>query len=107
MPLSDQPSDGGLSTVRHLLDSIGAPILKALAAPGALDRPVRGTVLHDPADPLPPGRDQVLLMPGLLADQRAAAELVEAAARLGYSAMIVKLRGADGADLVDEAARCG
>ncbi|MFF7565724.1 PucR family transcriptional regulator [Streptomyces pseudovenezuelae] len=107
MPLSDQPSDGGLSTVRHLLDSIGAPILKALAAPGELDRPVRGTVLHDPADPLPPGRDQVLLMPGLLADQRAAAELVEAAARLGYSAMIVKLRGADGADLVDEAERCG
>lgn len=54
MSLSDRPSSRAF-TVRHLVESIGAPILKALTAQDALEHPVRGTVLHDPADPLPPG----------------------------------------------------
>ncbi|MDQ0605141.1 hypothetical protein QF037_009486 [Streptomyces canus] len=109
MSLSDRPSNRTF-TLRHLVDSIGAPILNALTAlttRGALEQPVRGAVLHDPADPLPPGHDQVLLMPGLPADQPAAAELVREAARLGYSAMVVKLRGADGTGLVTEAEGSG
>lgn len=106
MTLSDRTKDG-IVTVRHLTETIGSPILTVLAAPRGLERPVRGTVLHDPADPVPAGADQCLLMPGLRADLPAAADLVRDAARLGYSAMVFKRRGADTSVLVAEAELSG
>ncbi|MFI5689093.1 helix-turn-helix domain-containing protein [Streptomyces sp. NPDC051636] len=104
---SSVPTTSGMVTVRHLTETLGSPILTVLASPGGLERPVRGTVVHDPADPLPAGTDQLLLMPGLRADQPAAADLVRDAADLGYSAMVVKLRGTDTSVLVTKAELSG
>ena len=112
MALSDQPSseivaDVPATTVRLLVATIGSPVLQVLNAPLGLDGTVRGTVLHDPHDPLPPGVDQLLLMPGLQGDQPGAAELVREAAHRGYCAMVLKLRGSDTRALVAESSAGG
>jgi hypothetical protein len=79
--LSDPPSvlgDRGseVTTVRHLIEAVGSPVLHVLAAPLGLDHRVRNTVLYDPIDPLPDEPDALLLMSGLRPDEPAAIELV-------------------------------
>ncbi|WP_327731193.1 helix-turn-helix domain-containing protein [Streptomyces sp. NBC_00487] len=112
MALSDHPSgeivaDAPATTVRHLVATIGSPVLQVLTAPRGLEQTVRGTVLHDPHDPLPSGVDQLLLLPGLQGDQAGAAELVREAAHRGYCAMVLKLRGTDTSALVAESSAGG
>ncbi|MFF7641103.1 helix-turn-helix domain-containing protein [Streptomyces canus] len=106
MWLSDRTNDG-VVTLGRLVETIGSPVLTVLAAPHGPDQPVRGTVLHDPADPLPAGADQLLLMPGLQPDQPTATQLVRDVAGRGYCAMVLKVRGADTADVVAEASLRG
>jgi hypothetical protein len=91
------------TTVRHLVDVVGSPVLHVLAAPNGIDRRVRATVLHDPVDELADEPDALLLMAGLRADSQQALELVGTAAGLGYCAVVVKRRGADVTSLVAEA----
>lgn len=93
--------------MQTVLATIGAPMLRVLAAPRGLDHPVRGTLLHDPADPLPDGVDALLLVPGLSVDSPAAVQLLHAARLRGYCAIIVKQRGADATALIAEAANSG
>lgn len=112
MALSDRSSSEIVAstpatTVRHLVATIGSPFLQVLAAPRGLEQAVRGTVLHDPNDPLPGGVDQLLLTPGLQGGQPGAAELVREAARRGFCAMVMKLRGTDTSALVAESSAGG
>lgn len=95
------------TTVRDLVEAVGPPVLQVLAAPRGLEQPVRGTVLHDPVDPLPDEADAVLLMAGLRADDPRATELVRAAAGRGYCAVVVKRRGGELGSLVTEASTLG
>jgi hypothetical protein len=110
--LSDPPSvlgDRGseVTTVRHLIEAVGSPVLHVLAAPLGLDHRVRNTVLYDPIDPLPDEPDALLLMSGLRPDEPAAIELVRSAAECGYSAIVVKRRGGDITGLLTEASTRG
>ncbi|MEO7398622.1 MAG: PucR family transcriptional regulator, partial [Ilumatobacteraceae bacterium] len=91
------------TTVRHLVEAVGSPILHVLAAPHGLDQRVRSTILLDPVDDLPREPDALLLMAGLRADDPAAVELVRRAAGLGYCAVVVKRRGSEISGLVTEA----
>jgi PucR C-terminal helix-turn-helix domain len=112
MPLSDPRNEAigpGLqaTTLRHLVEAVGAPLLQVLAAPRGLDLRVRTTVLHDPVDALAEEPDAVLLMAAVRADDPDAPRLVSEAADLGYCAVILKRRGAEIADLVTEASLRG
>ena len=112
MILSD-PSNSALdevgeaTTVRHLTETVGSPLLRVLAAPRGLEQRVRGTVLHDPLDALPDEPDAVLLMSGLRADDPKAQALMEDAAEFAYSAVVVKRRGYDVSALVAAASARG
>jgi hypothetical protein len=112
MTLSDTPKafDEGhiaVTTLGHLVETIGSPMLHVLAAPRGMEQRVRGTVLHDPTDPLPDGPDALLLMSGIRADESAATELVREAASRGYCAVAIKRRGRDASALVNEASTGG
>jgi DNA-binding PucR family transcriptional regulator len=114
MFLSDQPIDslnldhvGEATTVHHLTEAVGSPILRVLAAPRGLNQRVRGTVLHDQLDALPDEPDAVLLMSGLRADDPEALALIEQAADFAYSAVVVKRRGFEVSALVAAASARG
>lgn len=94
---------GTVTTIRHLVDALGAPYLHVLAAPSGLDHRVRSTVLFDPVDPLREEPDALLLVAGIRADGPQAVELVKEAARLGYCAIVVKRRNDEVSALVTEA----
>jgi hypothetical protein len=91
------------TTLRHIVDSVGAPLLHVLAAPQGLDRKVRSTVLFDPVDQLSDEPDALLLLAGLRASDPSAVLLVREAAERGYCAIIIKRRGAEVSALVTEA----
>src|SRR5439155_18041507 len=112
MTLADTPNnfdEGRITdtTLGHLVETIGSPVLHVLAAPRGMELRVRGTVLHDPNDPLPDGPDALLLMSGVRADESAATELVREAASRGYCAVAIKRRGRDASALVTEASTGG
>jgi hypothetical protein len=112
MTLSDatRPSDAiraSVPTVREVVETIGSPMLHVVSAPRGLDHPVRGSLLHDPADPLPDGIDMLLLVPGLRMDSARAMDVLSSAAEGGYCAVVVKQRGVDLADLTAESAKLG
>lgn len=95
------------TTIRHLVETVGSPILQMLDAPRGLDLRVRGTYLHDPMDALPDGPDALLLMAGLRTDDPAAVTLVREAAARGYCAIVAKRRGCETDRLLAEASRSG
>jgi len=110
MALSDRTKHGPSSTeatVQNMLDTLGAAVLHVLAAPCGLTGVVRGSVIFDPVDPLPDGRDCALLLVGLRVDDPRAITAVQEAARAGFVAVVVKLRGGDPALLVTEASTHG
>lgn len=92
-----------------LLEYVGPTLLTAASAPRGLDVRVRATVIHDPADRLPPGEgdDAILLMIGSNADDEELGEVVRAAAENGYAAVAVKPRGRPTDGLVVSAAEAG
>ena len=77
--------------------------IRTLFNPGTLARSVRGTVLHDPIDPLPNEPDSILILTGVRVNEQAAIEALQAASLIGYSAIIVKVRGQDASGLIAEA----
>jgi hypothetical protein len=95
------------TTIRHLVETVGPPILQVLDAPHGLDHRVRGTYLHDPMDPLPDGPDAVLLLAGLRTDEPAAVAVTREAADRGYCAIVVKRRGRESERLTSAASRSG
>jgi DNA-binding PucR family transcriptional regulator len=91
------------TTLRHIIESVGAPAIHVLAAPRGLDRQVRATVLFDPIDRLAAEPDALLLLAGMRADDQTAVDLIKTAAGLGYCAIVIKRRGAEVSALVTEA----
>ena len=77
--------------------------IRVLFKPGKLARSIRGTVLHDPIDALPNEPDSILILTGVRVNEQSATEALRAAALVGYSAVIVKVRGEDASQLINEA----
>lgn len=87
------PDGRAAGSLRFLVGSTGP--LRVLAAPGGLDVPVRGTVIHDPGDPLPAAPSALLLLVGAdVADPRTGTVLRRAAAEdtRGWSSSAVARR---------------
>lgn len=99
--LRTQPSEA--TTIRHLVDTIGPPLLHVVVAPRGLEHRVRGSVLHDPLDELLAGRDELLLLSGTQVDDPAALEMLRIAAERGFHAVVIKLRGAAATSFIEEA----
>ncbi|MET8677880.1 helix-turn-helix domain-containing protein [Streptomyces sp. NPDC004647] len=101
------PDERTAGTLSLLLEGSGSATVRALATPAGLDVPVRGTVIHDPGEPLSPSPAALLLLVGAeVADPRSCAVLRRAAEQ-GFAAVVVKSRGQDPARLVEEARACG
>ena len=77
--------------------------IRTLFNPGKLARSIRGTVLHDPIDALPNEPDSLLILTGVRVNEQAASDALRAASLIGYSAVIVKVRGEDASQLITEA----
>ena len=77
--------------------------IRVLHYPETLARSVRGTILHDPIDALPNEPDSILILSGVRVSERAAIEILQSAAMIGYSAVIVKVRGEDASPLIAQA----
>ncbi len=77
--------------------------IRTLFNPGKLPRSVRGTVLYDPIDLLPNEPDSILILTGVRVSEQTATAALRAASLVGYSAVIVKVRGEDPSQLITEA----
>jgi len=77
--------------------------LRVLFNPDKLPRTVRGTVLHDPIDALPNEPDSILILTGVRVNEQTAIDAIQVASQVGYSAVIVKVRGEDPSQLIGEA----
>ena len=77
--------------------------IRVLFNPEKLARSVRGTVLHDPIDALPNEPDSILILTGVRVNEQTASQALRAASLVGYSAVIVKVRGEDVSQLISEA----
>ncbi|PZT68297.1 hypothetical protein DN402_08630 [Streptomyces sp. SW4] len=98
--------DGRTAGSLRLLTGLTGP-LRVLAAPGGLDVPVRGTVIHDPGDPLPAAPSALLLLVGADVSDPRTREVLRRAAAEGYAGVVVKCRGQETERLVAEAGRSG
>ena len=77
--------------------------IRTLFQPEKLSRSIRGTVVHDPIDELPYEPDSILILTGVRVNEQTATDALRAASLIGYSAVIVKVRGEDASQLVREA----
>ena len=77
--------------------------IRILFNPESLERSIRGTVLHDPIDALPNEPDSILILTGTRVNEQTATKALQAASLIGYSAVIVKVRGDDASALIQEA----
>lgn len=112
MTLSDTRANTGedgqeSTTIRHLVEAVGSPVLQVLAAPRGVEQRVRCTIVHDPVDDVPHEPDAILLLAGVRTDDPRALGVLKAAAARGYCAIVVKRRGADITALVTEASVLG
>jgi len=77
--------------------------IRVLFNPENLARSIRGTVLHDPIDALPNEPDSILILTGVRVNEPITIAALRAASVVGYSAVIVKVRGEDPSQLISEA----
>ena len=77
--------------------------IRVLFNPEKLARSVCGTVLHDPIDALPNEPDSILILTGVRVNEEMAMQALRAASLIGYSTVIVKVRGEDVSQLIIEA----
>jgi len=89
MSLSEQPT-----SLRHVLATLGEPLVEVVVAPHGLGVPVSDVVILDPEDPLEAGEGDLVLVIG--ARGRAAAPAIRAAGRGGAAAVAVKGTGGSG-----------
>ncbi len=94
-------------TLRLLVEGAPGVLVRVPTAPAGLDVPVRGTMIHDPGDPLPPAPAAVLLLVGTDVTDPRACTVVRQAAERGFTAVVVKERGQDPARLIETADACG
>ncbi|MFD7395965.1 PucR family transcriptional regulator [Streptomyces virginiae] len=81
--------------------------VRVLVAPKGLDVRVGGTVIHDPAEPLPPVPGAVLLLVGVDIGDPRAHEVLRRAAAGEFAAVVVKRRGRDPESFAEAARACG
>lgn len=77
--------------------------IRVLFNPGTLERSIRGIVIHDPIDALPNEPDSILILTGVRVNEQNAIQMISAASLVGYSAVIVKVRGEDASQLIIQA----
>ncbi|MFI5586725.1 PucR family transcriptional regulator [Amycolatopsis sp. NPDC051758] len=88
-----------MTSLRHVLATLGEPLVEVVVAPHGLGVPVTDVVILDPEDPLEASPGDLVLVIG--ARGRAAAPAIRAAGRGGAAAVAVK--GATGADVAADA----
>lgn len=103
--LSPLPARPG--TLQIVLGFLGKSVLQVLSAPAGLDVEVTTVLLHDEADELPPESGAVLMLVTPRPTSQAALETILAAGRVGYAAVILKLRGDDPEPLVGASVASG
>ncbi|MFE6616127.1 PucR family transcriptional regulator [Amycolatopsis sp. NPDC057786] len=84
--LTTQTTPG--ASLRHVLATLGEPLVRVLAAPGGLGVGVEDVVIHDPEDPPDAHPGDLVLVIG--ARGRSAAGAIRAAGRSGAAAVAVK-----------------
>jgi DNA-binding PucR family transcriptional regulator len=89
MSLSERPT-----SLRHVLATLGEPLVEVVVAPHGLGVPVSDVVILDPEDPLEASPGDLVLVIG--ARGRAAAPAIRAAGRGGAAAVAVKGTGGSG-----------
>ena len=89
-----------LSDLLKALSERNTEEIRTLFKSEKLPRSVRGTVLHDPIDALPNEPDSILILTGVRVNEEKAMQVISAASIIGYSAVIVKLRGEDASELI-------
>lgn len=91
----DAGKRGRCQVLGGLCSNLGADLLDVVVAPQGLDAPVAGVVLHDPLDPPGTGlaSGDVVIGVGVDCDDDSAVELVDAAGRMGATAVVCKRRG--------------
>jgi hypothetical protein len=105
-PTKNRPGGGPVS-LQALLEVLGPSALDVLLAPAGLDVGVRATAIFDAVDPVPDGRDSMLILVGTRADSPDIGDVVGNAADHGFVALVVKLRGCDTTVLLDAARQRG
>ncbi|MFJ1704059.1 PucR family transcriptional regulator [Kitasatospora sp. NPDC088346] len=96
------PAPSGGIPLRHLLMSLGEPLVELQAAPAGLDVPVRDVAILDPEDEATAAAGELVLAIG--ARGRAALPALRAAGRAGAAAVAVKLDAPGQAAALREAA---
>ncbi|MER6765581.1 PucR family transcriptional regulator, partial [Amycolatopsis sp. NPDC000746] len=79
------------ASLRHVLATLGEPLVRVLVAPRGLGVPVQDVVILDPEDPPEPHPGDLVLVIG--ARGRSAAAAIRAAGRAGAAAVAVKGEG--------------
>jgi hypothetical protein len=105
-PTKNRPGGGPVS-LQALLEVLGPSALDVLLAPAGLDVGVRGTAIFDAVDPVPDGRDSMLILVGTRADSPDIGDVVGNAADHGFVALVGKLRGCVTTVLLDAARQRG
>ncbi len=87
------------TSLRHVLATLGEPLVEVVVAPHGLGVPVEDVVILDPEDPPEAGKGDLVLVIG--ARGRSAAPAIRAAGRGGAAAVAIK--GTGGADVAADA----
>jgi sugar diacid utilization regulator len=91
----------------RLVEALGPAVLRVLATPGLEGVLARDVVVFDPVDPPVLRRGDLLLCVGVVASGTGVCAVVEAAARAGAAAVVVRSRDADLPLLREAAERVG
>jgi sugar diacid utilization regulator len=94
-------------TVGDLVHTLGTVVIRSVPTAVGLGNIASGPVIFDPMDELPDSPGGVLLMVGLAPDSPQVTTTMPAAAKRGYSALVVKARGQPLHDVADAARTAG
>jgi PucR C-terminal helix-turn-helix domain len=103
-PAEAQPARSP-ATLASLCDSVD--LLEVVVAPRGLDVPVAGLSIHDPLDPAPPARGDLVLAPGAPAREQATDDLVAAVREAAAAGVVVRRRRTLSGWLLDAFADAG
>jgi hypothetical protein len=106
LPELERARRGG-TTLRQLVETVGASTLHVASSPLGLDVRVRTTVVFDVTEPLGVASGALLLASGVRVGDADAVGLLRSAASCGYCAVIVKRRGGDLSAFLSSAAADG
>lgn len=103
----DESPGATVVTLAAVLDSLGANVLRILAAPAGLDVPAHEPVIFDPASEVDVEPGDIVLAVGCDAARSEARRVVEQAASFGAAAVVIKVDDSPPASLLDAAREAG